>query len=172
MRGATTTEDALRKNENVVPALQTRAHTRIARPDDIASAVVYLSSNALAGHITGEILTVSGGMEGRLLHKNWSLYDVEHVVFRPKLMTPERLQEGLEWSWRQSYTWRSIFTRVLGSRCVLSLSISLNIGYRSFANRLRERTWPIYREQEMNAEPRVRQEICAGGPQDLEVGAL
>jgi radical SAM superfamily enzyme YgiQ (UPF0313 family) len=84
--------------------------------------------------------------EGRLLHKNWSLYDVEHVVFEPKRMTPERLQEGLEWSWRQSYTWRSIVTRIFGSRCVLPLSISLNIGYRSFAKHLPQRTGAIYRD--------------------------
>ena len=50
--------------------------------------------------------------QGRLLHKDWSLYDVEHVVFSPKQMTPERLQAGLEWSWRQSYSWKSLFTRV------------------------------------------------------------
>jgi 3-oxoacyl-[acyl-carrier protein] reductase len=62
------TEDTLRRHENVVPALQTRAHRRIARAEDIANAVVFLASDRLAGHITGEVLTVSGGMEGRLLH--------------------------------------------------------------------------------------------------------
>src|SRR5204863_9039295 len=41
--------------------------------------------------------------EGRLLHKNWSLYDVEHVVLQPRKMSPERLQKGLEWAWKQSY---------------------------------------------------------------------
>ena len=29
--------------------------------------------------------------EGRLLHKDWSLYDTGHVVFQPKHMTPEEL---------------------------------------------------------------------------------
>ena len=53
--------------------------------------------------------------EGRLLHKNWSLYDVEHVVIQPKQMSPERLQEGLEWAWRQSYRPGSIFTRFFGA---------------------------------------------------------
>src|SRR6516162_4935323 len=52
---------------------------------------------------------------GRLLHKDWSLYDVEHVVFQPRQMSPERLQEGLEWSWRQSYRWRSLARRVTGA---------------------------------------------------------
>jgi len=67
------TEDALRRHENVVPALQTRAHRRIARAEDIAHAVVFLASDRLAGHITGEVLTVSGGMEGRLLHRPESI---------------------------------------------------------------------------------------------------
>jgi len=63
------TEDALRKHENVVPAMQTRAIRRVARPEEIANAVLFLSSDKLASHISGEILTISGGMEGRLLHR-------------------------------------------------------------------------------------------------------
>jgi len=45
----------------------TMALPKIARPDDIASAVVFLSSDALAGHITGQTLVIAGGMEGRML---------------------------------------------------------------------------------------------------------
>jgi radical SAM superfamily enzyme YgiQ (UPF0313 family) len=91
--------------------------------------------------------------QGRLLHKNWSLYDVEHVVFQPHRMTPERLREGLEWAWRQSYSWRSMFTRVLGSRCVLPLSVSLNLGYRYYAKHLHTKTGPaVHRDPEYMAE--------------------
>ena len=45
----------------------TRALPQIGRPEDIANAVVYLSSDALARHVTGETMVVAGGMEGRLL---------------------------------------------------------------------------------------------------------
>jgi 3-oxoacyl-[acyl-carrier protein] reductase len=45
----------------------TMALPQIARPDDIATAVVYLSSDTLARHVTGQTLVVAGGMEGRLL---------------------------------------------------------------------------------------------------------
>jgi 3-oxoacyl-[acyl-carrier protein] reductase len=45
----------------------TMALPQIARPDDIAHAVVFLSSDKLARHITGQTLVVAGGMEGRLL---------------------------------------------------------------------------------------------------------
>ena len=40
---------------------------RVADPRDIAHAVAFLSSGVAAGHITGEVLTISGGMEGRVL---------------------------------------------------------------------------------------------------------
>ncbi|UCF67993.1 MAG: SDR family oxidoreductase [Acidobacteriota bacterium] len=39
---------------------------QLARADDIARAVAFLSSPSLARHITGEVLTVAGGMEGRV----------------------------------------------------------------------------------------------------------
>ena len=33
-----------------------------------AAAVVVLASDELSGHVTGELVTVAGGMEGRTLH--------------------------------------------------------------------------------------------------------
>src|SRR5262249_20507191 len=104
--------------------------------------------------------------QGRLLHKNWSLYDVEHVVFQPLQMSPERLQEGLEWAWNQSYTWKSMVTRVAGSRCVLPLSISLNLGYRYYAHHLHEKTGPtVHRDPVFMAEALARRRTdCAGIP--------
>lgn len=45
----------------------TMALKQIARPEDVASAVVFLSSDLLARHLTGQTLVVAGGMEGRLL---------------------------------------------------------------------------------------------------------
>jgi radical SAM superfamily enzyme YgiQ (UPF0313 family) len=92
--------------------------------------------------------------QGRLLHKNWSLYDVEHVVFQPKQMSPERLQEGLEWSWRQSYGWRSLAERFRGAPwSILPLWVSLNLGYRYYARHLPQKTGPeIYRDPVYMAE--------------------
>lgn len=45
----------------------TMALPQIARPDDIANLVVFLSSDKLARHITGQTVIVAGGMEGRWL---------------------------------------------------------------------------------------------------------
>lgn len=49
--------------------------------------------------------------EGRLLHKNWSLYDTAHVVFRPKLMSSEQLAEGYAWCYRRLFSHASIWRR-------------------------------------------------------------
>jgi 3-oxoacyl-[acyl-carrier protein] reductase len=41
---------------------------KIAQPEDVASQVVVLASDVLSGHVTGQVVVVAGGMEGRLLH--------------------------------------------------------------------------------------------------------
>jgi 3-oxoacyl-[acyl-carrier protein] reductase len=46
----------------------TMALRKIAQPEDVARAVVFLTSDVSAGHISGAIIPVAGGMEGRLLH--------------------------------------------------------------------------------------------------------
>jgi radical SAM superfamily enzyme YgiQ (UPF0313 family) len=49
--------------------------------------------------------------EGRLLHKDWSLYDTAHVVFRPKHMTPDELAEGYAWCYERLFSHLSIWRR-------------------------------------------------------------
>jgi 3-oxoacyl-[acyl-carrier protein] reductase len=41
---------------------------KVARPEDVAAQVVALASDEISGHVTGQIVTVAGGMEGRVLH--------------------------------------------------------------------------------------------------------
>jgi 3-oxoacyl-[acyl-carrier protein] reductase len=41
---------------------------KVARPEDVAAQVVVLASDELSGHVPGQIVTVAGGMEGRVLH--------------------------------------------------------------------------------------------------------
>jgi 3-oxoacyl-[acyl-carrier protein] reductase len=47
---------------------RTMALRKVAVAEDIARAVVVLASDELSGHITGELVTVAGGMEGRTVH--------------------------------------------------------------------------------------------------------
>ena len=62
------TETLVADPRHVQKATATMALQKIATPDDIARSVLFLASPRLAGHISGEMLTVAGGMEGRLLH--------------------------------------------------------------------------------------------------------
>ena len=47
---------------------RTMALEKVARPEDVARVVVALASDEISGHVTGQIVTVAGGMEGRVLH--------------------------------------------------------------------------------------------------------
>jgi len=59
-------DDGISKNliEN---ATATMALKKLATPEDVASVVVTLSSDTISGHITGQVIEVAGGMEGRLI---------------------------------------------------------------------------------------------------------
>jgi len=47
---------------------RTMALRKVATADDISRAVLVLASDELSGHISGELVTVAGGMEGRTIH--------------------------------------------------------------------------------------------------------
>ena len=48
--------------------------------------------------------------EGRILERDWSFYDAQHVVFRPKQMTPYHLlQETIKANKRFYATWRPVW---------------------------------------------------------------
>jgi len=58
-------------------ATATMALPQLARPEDIAHAAVFLSSDALARHITGQTLVIAGGMEGRWL---WQPAEIDPAI--------------------------------------------------------------------------------------------
>lgn len=74
--------------------------------------------------------------EGRLLTEDWSLYDGQHVVFRPARLTPDELQRGIEWTWKHVYSYPSIARRLAKSRTLLNYAIPANLGYRFYAHNL------------------------------------
>jgi hypothetical protein len=49
--------------------------------------------------------------EGRILHRNWSMYDTAHVVFQPRHMTPEQLADGYAWCYDRLFSHSSIWRR-------------------------------------------------------------
>jgi 3-oxoacyl-[acyl-carrier protein] reductase len=56
----------------------TMALPQLARPEDIGHAAVFLASDSLARHITGQNLVIAGGMEGRQLWQPEEI-DPDHV---------------------------------------------------------------------------------------------
>jgi NAD(P)-dependent dehydrogenase (short-subunit alcohol dehydrogenase family) len=60
-------EEALTDKDMTRRILQTIPMRKTAVPEDIAGAILYLASDKLAGHVSGQTITVAGGMEGRLL---------------------------------------------------------------------------------------------------------
>jgi len=79
--------------------------------------------------------------EERILTRDWSKYNARtDVVFRPRLMTPDQLQSGVEWVTKQFYSLSSISRRLLGrSRTGLWWNIPRNLGYKIAFDKLGRR---------------------------------
>ncbi len=54
--------------DQVLAVSRTMALRKVAQPEDVAAQVVVLASDALSGHVTGQVVVVAGGMEGRTVH--------------------------------------------------------------------------------------------------------
>jgi 3-oxoacyl-[acyl-carrier protein] reductase len=55
-------------DEQVARISRTMALRKVAQPEDVAAQVVALASPVISGHVTGQVVTVAGGMEGRVVH--------------------------------------------------------------------------------------------------------
>jgi len=91
---------------------------------------------AIATPFPGTALYRRLDAEGRLLTRNWDLYDGQHVVFQPRQMTIAELQAGHEKVWRKVYSGLNIVRRLSKSRRQLPISIMANLGYRFYARHL------------------------------------
>ncbi|HVM36685.1 MAG TPA: SDR family oxidoreductase [Actinomycetota bacterium] len=60
--------DALADEHLVERITRTMPLRKVGAAEDVARVVVALASDAISGHVTGEVVTVAGGMEGRVLH--------------------------------------------------------------------------------------------------------
>lgn len=65
--------------EGVVRTMPVR---QLGRAVDVARAVLFLSSPAMARHVSGEVLTVAGGMEGRV---QWAPEEIDEAAVRERL---------------------------------------------------------------------------------------
>lgn len=76
--------------------------------------------------------------EGRILTRDWELYDGQHVVFKPLLVTPQQLLEGTRAAWQHVYSYGSIARRLSGNPSALPVNILANMGYRYYAHHLND----------------------------------
>lgn len=74
--------------------------------------------------------------EGRILTRNWELYDGQHVVFQPAQLSVEELQRGNERAWKYAYGWSGIARRLRHTAAPWPIAALTNLGYRYYANRL------------------------------------
>jgi len=98
------------------------------RPDVFHRTVEWIEANRLEC-ATFHILTPYPGTplfrqmeaEGRILHRDWDLYDTGHVVFKPKHMSAAELDHGYAWCYDTLFSHRSIWKRrPADSRAVLA----------------------------------------------------
>ena len=74
--------------------------------------------------------------EGRILTKNWELYDGQHVVFRPARMDVRELEQGTQAAWKHAYSFRSMARRIRHSPAPWPVKLGTNLGYRFYAHHM------------------------------------
>lgn len=74
--------------------------------------------------------------EGRIISRNWELYDGQHAVFQPARMSPGELEKGSHTAWRKAYKYSAIWKRRKSSPARLLLYLAANTGYRFYARNL------------------------------------
>jgi radical SAM superfamily enzyme YgiQ (UPF0313 family) len=81
--------------------------------------------------------------ENRLLTGDWSQYDANQVVFRPKKLTPEQLQQKYYLALKEVYSLRGMFTRLWGTPAWKNFFYPMNFGFGRSITRLAGRKPPL-----------------------------
>ncbi len=87
---------------------------------------IELASLAILTPLPGTRLYDRMKEAGRIISRDWSKYTVGEVVFQPKQLTPEELQEGYYWSRKQLSSLKSIARRTFHLRKSSLLYIPVN----------------------------------------------
>lgn len=118
--------------------------------------------------------------EGRLLHRNWDLYDTAHVVFRPKHMTPERLAEGYDDCYRRLFSHASIWRRRPADPRAVPSYLAMSYLYKKsnrmwaflIRHRLTAKVWrplvELSRRRHLRFRERLARRPTLTSPQDVE----
>ncbi|MBI4243226.1 MAG: DUF4070 domain-containing protein, partial [Planctomycetes bacterium] len=76
--------------------------------------------------------------EGRIIERDWAKYHTGEVVFQPKGMTRDELQNGYYWAFRNTYTMKNILKRSLRSSRGIIYRLAANLSYRKKALKMPE----------------------------------
>jgi len=57
----------------------------------------------------GTVLFDQMQSNNRITTTNWDLYDTRHVVYAPSKLTPQELEEGYNWAYKEFYKWSNIY---------------------------------------------------------------
>jgi radical SAM superfamily enzyme YgiQ (UPF0313 family) len=148
------------------------------RPDVFERTVAWIEANRLEC-ATFHILTPYPGTplfrqleaEGRMRHRNWDEYDTGHVVFHPKHMSCEELEQGYAWCYARLFSHGSIWRRrPQDPRAVLAYLAMSYLYKRSnrfwhllIKHRLTHAVWRPLIELSRRRHLRLRARLEAGG---------
>jgi radical SAM superfamily enzyme YgiQ (UPF0313 family) len=88
---------------------------------------IELPSLAILTPLPGTRLNERMEKAGRIISRDWSKYTVGEVVFQPKLLTVEELQEGYYWARKQLSSFSSIYKRTFHLKKSSLLYIPVNL---------------------------------------------
>jgi radical SAM superfamily enzyme YgiQ (UPF0313 family) len=123
--------------------------------------------------VPGTILYDRMEKEGRIIDRDWSKYNGGYTVFKPKLMSPEALEVGYYWTYRQFYSMRSIFKRIAEPSVEMFYKLALNIAYKRMIKRFPKGELPEMAQllKTMNGEIHAMPSVNKKGliPRTIEV---
>jgi len=79
--------------------------------------------------------------KGRIIHRDWSCYDMNHVVFRPENMSQEELQQGYAWALKYLSSPTSILARIKKKSASRLYFLTANFALHRSQTRLARSLW-------------------------------
>jgi radical SAM superfamily enzyme YgiQ (UPF0313 family) len=157
------------------------------RPDVFERTVAWIEANRLECE-TFHILTPYPGtplfremeQQGRILHRNWDLYDTGHVVFQPKHLSVEELDRGYAWCYDALFSHRSIWRRRPVDRTAVPAYLAMSYLYKRsnrfwhllIRHRLTGAVWRPLIEHSRRRHLKFRRRLQYGGGADIRASPV
>lgn len=109
-----------------------------AMPDLIAETRIDIPRFAIATPFPNTPFYRDLEAQGRILTRDWSLYDSVHCVFQPRNMSAETLESEFINLWKKAYTIGRIWKRMQHTPQRKATSLITNVAFRIYADRVRK----------------------------------